>query len=83
MTMKYGIQLYTVRDDMERDFEGTLTRIAEIGYKAVEFHSFYNKSAAEVKQITDRIGIKVISGFYIIIMNMSLQRIAGNTVWIL
>src|SRR5262249_59347388 len=34
---KIGIQLYTVRDKMKEDVEGTLARIAEIGYKEVEF----------------------------------------------
>src|SRR5256885_5288177 len=30
---KIGLQLYSVRDQMKADFEGTLARVAEIGYK--------------------------------------------------
>lgn len=31
-----GLQLYTVMDALERDFEGTLRAVAKIGYKEVE-----------------------------------------------
>lgn len=31
-----GLALYTVRDDMNKDLEGTLTRVAEIGYNHLE-----------------------------------------------
>jgi sugar phosphate isomerase/epimerase len=32
-----GIQLYTVRDECVKDFKGTLTELAKMGYSAVEF----------------------------------------------
>src|SRR6266567_7468692 len=31
-----GVQLYTLRHEMQRDFEGTLARIAEIGYREAQ-----------------------------------------------
>jgi len=31
-----SIQFWTVRDELERDFNGTLTRLSEIGFRAVE-----------------------------------------------
>jgi hypothetical protein len=34
--MPIGLQLYTVRDHLEKDLEGTLKRVAKIGYKVVE-----------------------------------------------
>ena len=30
---RVGLQLYTVRDLMKQDFEGTLAKVAQIGYK--------------------------------------------------
>ena len=33
---KLGIQLYTVRYEIEKDFENAIKRIAEIGYKGIE-----------------------------------------------
>ena len=34
--MDYSIQLYSVRDAVKEDMNGTLKKIAEIGYKYVE-----------------------------------------------
>ena len=36
-----GVQLYTVRDDLKKDFEGTIRQVAEMGYRAVEFAGDY------------------------------------------
>jgi sugar phosphate isomerase/epimerase len=51
---RIGIQLYTVRKDMERDFEGTLKNIAAIGYKQVEFAGYFGHSPADVRAILKR-----------------------------
>ena len=36
-TDQIALQLYTVREEAARDFLGTLRRVAELGYRAVEF----------------------------------------------
>ena len=54
---KIGIQLYTVRDQMKADFEGTLARIAQIGYKEVEFAGYFDRTPADVRAILDRNGL--------------------------
>jgi sugar phosphate isomerase/epimerase len=54
---RIGIQLYTVRSEMEKDFEGTLSKIAGIGYKEVEFAGYFNHSPADVRAILDRLSI--------------------------
>src|SRR3954469_13545418 len=36
-----GLQLYTVRAEMEQDFEGTLRRLAAMGYSEVEFAGLF------------------------------------------
>ena len=38
-----GLELYTVRDLMETDFEGTLAKLAAIGYREIEPANGYNK----------------------------------------
>lgn len=43
-----GLQLYTVRDLMQKDVEGTLRDVAGIGYKEVEFAGLFDKSASKV-----------------------------------
>src|ERR1043166_247255 len=37
---KIGLQLYTVRDAMKSDLEGTIAKVANIGYKEVELAGF-------------------------------------------
>jgi sugar phosphate isomerase/epimerase len=44
-----GLQLYTVGSDLQRDFDGTLKKIAAIGYKSVEGAGFGTRSAAELR----------------------------------
>ena len=41
-----GIELYTVRDLMENDFEGTLAKLAALGYREVEPANGYNNMSA-------------------------------------
>jgi sugar phosphate isomerase/epimerase len=54
---KVGVQLYTVRDQMKADFEGTLAKVAAIGYKEVEFAGYFDHSPKDVRAILDRLGL--------------------------
>lgn len=56
-----GLQLYSVRDDLEADFAGTLKKVKEMGYDGVEFAGLYGKSAAQVKKLCDEMGLIPIS----------------------
>lgn len=56
-----GIQLYSVREAMSQDFEGTLRKIKDMGYDGVEFAGLYGKTPAEVKAICDELGLVPIS----------------------
>lgn len=55
--MKTGLQLYTVRDFMAKDFYGTIKKVAEIGYKAVEFAGLFEHDPKEVKKFIDDLGL--------------------------
>lgn len=62
-----GIQLYTVRDDMERDPAGTLEKLAAMGYKYVEHAGyadgkFYGYSVPDFKRLLNNNGLKMESG---------------------
>ncbi|MFC1713733.1 sugar phosphate isomerase/epimerase family protein [Candidatus Poribacteria bacterium] len=52
-----ALQLYTVRDACEKDFEGTLKQVADMGYAGVELAGTYGRSAEEVKQLLDELGL--------------------------
>ena len=46
---KIGVQLYTVRDALKADFDGTLRKVAAIGYQEVEFAGYMGRTPAQVK----------------------------------
>jgi sugar phosphate isomerase/epimerase len=52
--VRVGIQLYTLRDLLQRDFEGTLAQLAKIGYQEVEFAGLYGQRADDLRQALDR-----------------------------
>src|SRR5262245_22461975 len=49
-----GLELYTVRDLFDKDPEGTLARVAEIGYKEVEPTSYGNFDPKHFRAMLDR-----------------------------
>lgn len=57
--MDYGIQMYSVRDITEQDLRGALKKVAQIGYRMVEFAGFFGHSAEEVKAMLDENGLAV------------------------
>lgn len=59
--MEYGLQLYSVRDVTATDLEGTLKKVAQIGYRYVEFAGFFGHSAEQVKAMLDNYGL-IVSG---------------------
>lgn len=52
-----GIQLYTLGPDLAKDFEGTLSAVAKIGYTSVELASFLGRKPADLKAAFDRAGL--------------------------
>lgn len=56
-----AIQLYSVRDDMARDAEGTLREIKKYGYDGVELAGLCEKTPEELKKLLDEIGLNPIS----------------------
>jgi sugar phosphate isomerase/epimerase len=46
---KIGVQLYTVRDALKADFDGTLRKVAAIGFQEVEFAGYMGRTPAQVK----------------------------------
>lgn len=56
-----ALQAYSVREEAERDFEGTMRAVKAMGYDGVETAGLYGKSAVECKAILDDIGLKMMS----------------------
>ena len=56
-----GVQLYSVRDNMEQDFYGTLKAIKEMGYDGVEFAGLFGNTPEQVKAWCDELELNPIS----------------------
>jgi sugar phosphate isomerase/epimerase len=54
---KVGVQLYTVRDLMQTDFDGTIAKVASIGYKEVEFAGYFGRTPQQVRTVLDKNGL--------------------------
>src|SRR5438128_6225715 len=55
---RVGVQLYTVRGEMEKNFEATLARVARLGFKEVEFAGYFGRSPSQVRATLSRNGLK-------------------------
>jgi sugar phosphate isomerase/epimerase len=56
-----GLQLYSVRNLLPKDFDGTLKQLYAAGYREVEAAGYYNKSAADFRRAMDDAGLRCIS----------------------
>ena len=59
--LQVALQLYTVRDETQRDFAGTLRRVAQIGYPGVEFAGYGNLTSQEMSALLAETGLRAVS----------------------
>ena len=55
---RIGLQLYTVRKELESDFDGTLAEVAAIGFHEVEFAGMFDRKPAEIRATLNRLGLE-------------------------
>ena len=60
-----GLELYSVRDALKQDPEGTVRAVAQMGYQAVEFYAPYfewtDAQAKQMRKLMDDLGIRCYS----------------------
>jgi sugar phosphate isomerase/epimerase len=61
MKPSIALQLYTVRDPLAQDFEGTLALLAKAGYKNVELAGLYERTPQQVRDILDKLKLKAVA----------------------
>ena len=54
---KIGLQLYTVRDLLKADFEGTLRQVARLGYREVEFAGILGADVRRTRELLRDLGL--------------------------
>jgi sugar phosphate isomerase/epimerase len=65
----FGIQLYTLRDDLPKDPKGVLKQVADMGYKQVEGYErdkgiLWGMTPSEFKSYMDSIGLSMVATHY-------------------
>src|SRR5437016_3043837 len=54
----FALQLYSVRNECAKDLDGTVTAVAKMGYKAVEFAGYHGRDAKTLRKLLDDVGLK-------------------------
>lgn len=78
MKNNIALQLYSVREDMQKDFYGTLKKVKEMGYSGVEFAGLYGYDPLEVKKMCEELGLVTLSAHvpFVDLMNKMDETIA-------
>ena len=63
-SLPLGLQLYSVREMLPKDYEGTLREIGSLGYREVEAAGFYQHTAADVKKAMQQADLRCVSAHY-------------------
>ena len=56
-----GLQLYSVKNEMAQDFEGTIKKVSEMGYEGVEFAGLFGKDPAYIKSLLEKYSLVPVS----------------------
>lgn len=59
-----GVQLYTLRDAIDDDLDGTLAAVAGIGYREVELFQLHGLTPGEMRAKLDAVGLRATSSHY-------------------
>lgn len=72
-----ALQLYSVRGDCAKDFDGALAQVAEMGFDAVEFAGYhgYSEDAKGLRARLDELGLKV-AGTHIGTGNLTMDKLS-------
>jgi sugar phosphate isomerase/epimerase len=61
LELPLGLQLYSVRDQLAKNFDATLMEVGKLGYREVEAAGFYGRSATEIREAMKRAGLHCVS----------------------
>lgn len=80
-TPKVSVQLWSVKDAVKSDFEGTLNKLADMGFSGVEFageFGKYQEDPTALKSFLDGIGLQV-SGAHIPFEKLNSENFSATT----
>lgn len=78
LKMPPGLELYSVREMLPKDYQATLNQVRAAGYSVVEAAGYFNHSAAEVRSAMTGAGLRCISAHYTLaLLETQLDSIIG------
>jgi len=72
MSLPIALQLYSIKDETEKNFTAALRKVAKIGYSGVEFAGYGGLSSSTLKALLQELGLKVCGS------HVSLQELINN-----
>ncbi|HEV2597861.1 sugar phosphate isomerase/epimerase [Sphingopyxis sp.] len=61
LSLPVGIQLYALGDEPQKDLEGTLAKVAAIGFRDIELPGLLGRDAATIRRAADNAGVSISS----------------------
>lgn len=80
---RIGLQLYTIRTELQKDFEKSIAKVAEIGYKELEFAGYYNRSPKDITRIINQHELDAVAAHISLeVLSTNLQEVVegANTI---
>ena len=75
MTTPIALQLYTLRDLLAQDYEGTLRKVADLGYLGVETANMFGESPASAAKLFGELGLTVTSAHSVLPLGGQKQEV--------
>jgi len=72
MSLPIALQLYSIKDETEKNFSLALKKVSQIGYSGVEFAGYGGLSSSNLKALLDELGLKVCGS------HVSLDELTNN-----
>lgn len=69
--MEFALQLYSLHDATKDDHVANIKKVAEMGYKAVEFAGYFGETGKNMKKLLDSVGLKAVSRWIICTKSMA------------
>lgn len=78
---RIGVQLWSVKDEIKRDFEGTLSSLALLGFQGVEFAGDFGRFGKDPEGLRDflRNNGLVCAGAHVLLAQLSAENFAATT----
>jgi sugar phosphate isomerase/epimerase len=75
MTTPIALQLYTLRDLLAQDYEGTVRKVADMGYVGVETANLFGDSPASAAKLFSELGLAVSSAHGVLPLGNKKQEV--------